>query len=82
MSVCLFVYPFIPHEPLDQFASNFTRGTRKREPRECSKLGLDILSLVGFLLGKIANLVIYDQSRLNGWSNYEYPGPIIIESLF
>ena len=26
------------------------------------------------LQGKIANIVIYDQARVNGWSNYEYPG--------
>jgi len=34
-----------------------------------------LISCVGQLLkGKKANTVIYDQARVNGGSNYEYPG--------
>ena len=37
----------------------------------CS-FGFEILSWVGQLLpGKIAKIVISDQVRVNGWSNYE-----------
>ena len=44
------------------------------DPRECSEFGFKILNWVGLLLcGKIAKIVIYDQARVNGGSNYEYP---------
>ena len=37
--------------------------------------GFENLSIVGrLLLGKIANIVIYDQAQVNGGVNYEYPG--------
>ena len=37
-------------------------------------LGFEFLSWVGRLLfGKIIKIVIYDQARVNGGSNYEYP---------
>ena len=42
---------------------------------ELGRFGFGNLSLVARLLcGKIAKLEMYDQVRVNGVSNYEYPG--------
>ena len=45
------------------------------EPWECSLLSFKIISLVGQLLpGKIANISMYDQARVNSRSNYKFRG--------
>ena len=45
------------------------------EPWECSLLSFKIISLVGQLLqGKIANISMYDQARVNSRSNYKFHG--------
>ena len=45
------------------------------DPRKFSKPDFEILSWVGQLLhGEIAKILIYNQARVNGASNYENPG--------
>ena len=73
MSVFLFVCPIITHESLDWFASNFDWETRENHGNVVS-LVLDAMLSGSTLKRKIAKIVIYDQARVNGGSNYKYPG--------
>ena len=57
-----FAFPIITLEPLDRFDSNIYLGIREN---------FESLSLVGHLLkGKIAEIMILDQLRVNGGNNY------------
>ena len=66
MCACLFVCPIITHELLNRFASNIDWGTWENHG--------NVLSLVLRLQGNKAKMVIFDQARVNGEINYEYPG--------
>ena len=63
MLVC---FPIITQEPLDRFASNFNAS---RETHE-NVLNFEILESL-LLTGKIANIIIYDHTRVSGRTNYD-----------
>ena len=53
----------ITQEPFDRFASNFDQETQRNHGMFSGST----------FIGKKTKLVIYDQARVNGCSNYEYP---------
>ena len=69
-NLCLFAYSIITQEPLEWFASNFDLGTREGHGN-CFEIfnWHDIL-----LIGKIAKIVIFDNARVIGGINYDFPG--------
>ena len=67
--VCLFVCPIKTQEPQYRFAPNFDWRTRENYGNDLS------LVRVGLILsGKIGKIIIYDKARVNGGTNYDYPG--------
>ena len=52
--------PIITQEPLGRFASNFDGWTQENNEN--------------ILKGNLAQIIIYDQTRVNGGSNFGYPG--------
>ena len=58
-------------EPLDRFASKFDWRTAGMFLAWFSDSKLCVLT---FIYAQIAKFVIYDQVRVNGGNNYEYPG--------
>ena len=61
-NLCLTVCPIITQEPLDRFASSFDWGTLESHS--------NVINMVLPGMRKIDKIVIYDQVRVNGGSNY------------
>ena len=66
----MFICPIITQKPQDRFASNFDDGTR-----ETHENGFEIIT------GKMVKIVIYDQGRVIGGTNYDSPGPCWVSKL-
>jgi len=69
-NLCLFVLMSDHNsiEPLDRFASKFDWRTAGMFLAWFSDSKLCVLT---FIYAQIAKFLIYDQVRINGWSNYE-----------